>query len=223
MNYESTPLSLASRIEAILFWKGEPLSLQDISRLTQTNEEEVLRAAEDLRTQLQGRGIVLVQTQNELSLGTTAQMSEVIAALRKEELSKDLGKAGLETLSIILYKGPVSRKEIDYIRGVNSAFIVRNLLIRGLIERVEESKNGRSFRYQSSIALLSFLGIQKVEDLPEFNAVKNELTALEEAKADAQPQESSAKDTPEFPTQPLSETPPAPAEITEALTPPSTQ
>ena len=68
-------------------------------------------------------------------LGTAPQMSATVETLTKEELMKDLGKAGLETISIILYKGPISRAEIDYIRGVQSNFILRNLLVRGLIEK----------------------------------------------------------------------------------------
>jgi segregation and condensation protein B len=75
---------------------------------------------------------------------------------------KDLGKAGLETLSIILYQGPISRAEIDYIRGVNSNFILRNLLIRGLIERVENPHDQRSFLYKPTLELISYLGLSKI-------------------------------------------------------------
>jgi len=86
-----------------------------------------------------------------------------------------LGKAGLETLSIILYKAPITRVEIDYLRGVNSNFILRNLLIRGFIEKVVNPGDQRSYLYKPSLDLLSFLGVSKVEDLPEYVSIQEEI------------------------------------------------
>ena len=104
--------------------------------------------------------------------------SPYFESLNKEELSKDLGKAGLETLSIIIYQGPISRAEIDYIRGVNSQFILRNLLIKGLIDRVDNPTDQRSFLYKPSLELFSFLGISKIEDIPDFESVKADILAF---------------------------------------------
>ena len=102
----------------------------------------------------------------------------MIEAMIKEEISKDLGKAGLETLATILYRGPISRAEINYIRGVNSNYILRSLQVRGLIEKVENSP-ARSTIYQPTFELLSYMGISKVEDLPEYEGVNR---AVEEFK-----------------------------------------
>jgi segregation and condensation protein B len=91
-------------------------------------------------------------------------------------LVRDLGKAGLETLTIILYKHPIKRSEIDYIRGVNSSFILRNLLIRGLIERLTEKEGlGRGYLYKPTLELLSHLGVSKIENLPESASITSEL------------------------------------------------
>lgn len=100
--------------------------------------------------------------------------SALIEKLRKDELVRDLGKAGLETLSIIIYKGPIARAEIDYIRGVQSTFIIRNLMIRGLIEKIPNPKDQRSFLYRPTFDLLSFLGVKSIEEMPEFLKVKEE-------------------------------------------------
>jgi segregation and condensation protein B len=89
--------------------------------------------------------------------------------------------AGLETLSIVLYLGPVSRSEIDYIRGVNSNFILRNLLMRGLVERIEHETDKRSLKYRPTFELLSFLGIGSVEELPEYETTRAEIEARKEA------------------------------------------
>src|SRR5690606_13566672 len=100
--------------------------------------------------------------------------------------TRDLGKAGLETLAIIMYKGKASKKEIDYIRGVNSGFIIRNLLIRGLIRREEESDD-RSFSYSPTAELLAFMGISKVEDIPEYEAMREEMDRFISKSEEPQP------------------------------------
>lgn len=183
-------MTLDAKIESILFWKAEPISISKIAKILEISEEEVKGAIENLEKNLQGRGLALVMKDDEVTLRTAPEMSGVIEKLTKEELSRDLGKAGLETLSIILYQGPISRKEIDYIRGVNSNFIVRNLLVRGLIEKVENPKDQRSFLYKPTFELLSFMGISKIEDLPEYATVKKELevfSATEEKEKDLEP------------------------------------
>ena len=81
----------------------------------------------------------------------------------------------MEILSIVLYKGGVSRAEIDYIRGVNSTFILRALSVRGLIDRAEDPKDHRRFIYKPSFDLLSFMGVRSVEELPEWQEVQANL------------------------------------------------
>jgi len=88
-------------------------------------------------------------------------------------------------LSIIIYKGPISRAEIDYIRGVQSNFIIRNLSIRGLIEKVINPKDARSFLYKPTFDLLQYLGVAKIEEMPEFEAVKVQLDDFEKSKLES--------------------------------------
>ncbi len=168
-------LSLEAQIEAVLFWKAESLSFKKLASILNRKEEEIKEAVKKLEESLEKRGVTLIEIDTEISLGTSKQASELIEGLQKEELSKDLGKAGLETLSIILYQGPISRPDIDYIRGVNSQFILRNLLIRGLIERIDNPVDQRSFLYKPTLELYSFLGISKKEEVPDFEAVKNDI------------------------------------------------
>lgn len=168
-------MELEKKLEALLFFKGEPVTIKDAAKMLSSQEKDVRKAAETLHTTLAPRGIVLLMNDNELSLGTSPDVSDLILRIREEELSRDLGKAGLETLSIILYKGPVSRMEIDYIRGVNSSFILRNLLIRGLIERIPNPRDSRSFLYKPTTDLISHLGITRIEELPDHEKVIGEL------------------------------------------------
>jgi segregation and condensation protein B len=176
-------LPLESQIEALLFWKAETLSIKKIANILNKDVEEIKTAIQTLRESLKGRGVTLIEWEEDITLGTAKEVSELIETLNKEELSKDLGKAGLETLSIILYQGPISRVDIDYIRGVNSQFIIRNLLIRGLIEKVDNPMDQRSFLYKPSLELLAFLGISKVADLPDFESVRKDIESFKKAEA----------------------------------------
>lgn len=160
--------NLESKIESVLLFKNEPVTLAELSRLLKVSRENLQFAISNLQKNYENRGIVLVTNGEEVAFGTNPEASELIENLQKEELSRELGRAGLETLSIILYKGPISRREIDHIRGVNSSFILRTLLVRGLIERTEST--GRSYSYKATLKLLEHLGLTRREDLPEYDA-----------------------------------------------------
>ena len=175
-------MNLSAKLEAILFWKAEPISLKKLASLLNTDVQDIKNGLVELENALKGRGLTLVQTDDEVMLGTSKELSSLIEQLTKEELTRDLGKAGLETLSIILYQGPISRADIDYIRGVNSQFIVRNLLIRGLVNRVDNPKDARSFLYKTSLELLSHLGIGKIEELPEYEQVRKDIEGFKSSQ-----------------------------------------
>jgi segregation and condensation protein B len=155
----------------------------DTSPAIKVSESDIKTGLLELENTLKGRGLTLVQTDTEVMLGTSKELSPLIEQLTKEELSRDLGKAGLETLSIVLYQGPISRADIDYIRGVNSQFILRNLLIRGLVERIDNPKDARSFLYKTTLDLLAHIGVSKVEELPEYNKVRSDIEAFKNQSA----------------------------------------
>jgi segregation and condensation protein B len=115
--------------------------------------------------------VVIVENGEEVMLGTAPELSEMIANLQKEELNKELSKASLETLSILLYKNGATRSEIDYIRGVNTSFTLRALSVRGLVEKTTDLNDNRRFIYKPSFELLSYMGVKSVEELPEFTEV----------------------------------------------------
>jgi segregation and condensation protein B len=171
----NNPMNLSPKIEALLFWKAEPVSIKKLAELLKIDQKEIGVGLDELEAKLKGSGLTLVRDENDVMLGTAKEYSSLIEEITKEEIGRDLGKAGLETLSIILYQGPISRSEIDYIRGVNSQFIIRNLLVRGLIDRVENPGDARIFLYKPTLALLSHLGVGKVTDLPEYNQVREEI------------------------------------------------
>lgn len=182
-------LDISAQIEALLFFKGEPVSVRFLAKSLNVSEDTIRGGILSLERSLPGRGITLVRSGDEVELRTGAQMGATIETLVKDELNKELGKAGLETLAIILYRGPITRSEINYIRGVNSNHILRALLVRGLIEKVEEGVEGESSRstiYRPTFDLLSYMGVNKVEDLPEYENIRAEVEAFksEDSKKD---------------------------------------
>ncbi len=166
------------QLEAILFYFAEPKSIDELAKMLKTSREEIHSSINILRESLLTRGVRLMVAGEMISLATAPEASEIIERMVKEEREKELGKAGLETLSIILYHGPLTRSAVDHIRGVNSTFIIRNLLIRGLVEKVENPEDQRSFLYKPTLDLLRFLGVSRVEDLPSYAETRAELESF---------------------------------------------
>lgn len=169
-------MTLDAKIEALLFFKTDPVSYKDLAKILVVSEEEISNGLSLLEERLSGRGICLLRKDESVMLGTSSEMSATIEALIKEELDRDLGKAGLETMAIVLYRGPILKSEIDYIRGVNSGFILRNLLVRGLVEK-EQNPSGRGFVYRPTFELMQHLGVAEIKNLPDFDEINQALTA----------------------------------------------
>lgn len=172
-------MKLEAKIEAILFYKAEAVTVGQLAKWLSLPTAEIEAGLTQLAIDLEKRGVSLVRQgsgeQEEVLLGTTSEASPLIEQLTKEELSRDLGKAALETLTLIAYEGPLSRAEIDYVRGVNSSFILRHLLVRGLIEREIDKKDARRFIYRPTLDLLRHLGLEKIQDLPEYEETKKQV------------------------------------------------
>lgn len=184
-------MKLSSLIESILFISGEPVSMARLMKLAKKSADEVTAALEELAVGLEGRGIILARKDDEVVLATSPAAATVVSEIAAEEYARDLTRAALETLAIIIYKGPLSRSEIDFIRGVNSSFSIRNLMVRGLVERIPNPKHARTFLYRPSMELLAYLGVAKIEDIPEyrdFRAKMDEHLKSIEKSIEVQPQ-----------------------------------
>jgi len=172
-------MNLDAYIESILFFKGSPVSVSFLAKVLGKKEGEIEEALLILEGRLEDSGVALIRHEDRVSLGTAPKASGFIETLIKEDLNKDIGKAGLETLSVVIYRGPVSRGEIDYVRGVNSSFILRNLMVRGLVEKVRDPKDQRVTLYKPTMELLSFLGLKKIEEMPDYEKVKKHILEFE--------------------------------------------
>ena len=169
-------MDLSQKLEGVLFYKATPMKKKVLLKLFDVSTEEIQNASQVLKSRLEHGGIRLLETESDLQLVTAPELDTLLEGVRKEELKRDIGKAGAETLAIVLYKGPVSRAEIDRIRGVNSSFILRNLLIRGLVERGTE-KNISLFSVTPT--LLASMGISNKIELPNYAVILDSLEKFE--------------------------------------------
>ncbi len=167
-----------TRIEALLFFKGEPVSIEDLAKILSVSVSEIELGLTVLGNRLTG-GVRLMRQNNQMMLATAPEHTQFIESIIKEELSKDLGKAGAETLATVLYMGPITRARIDHVRGVNSTFILRNLTARGLVEKIPNPSDSRSMLYRPTLTLLSYLGVAVKEDLPDYQEIRRDVGLFE--------------------------------------------
>lgn len=163
---------IIQKIEAILFYLAEPVSIDYITKVLEIKRDGVMMALNELEKNLQLHGLRLVTHDDQITLVTAPEFSDIIEKIIKDERERELGRAGIETLSIVAYKGPVSRREIDYIRGVNSQFALRNLLLRGLIERKTNKNDERIMMYTITGDTVRHLGLSKIAELPEYENMR---------------------------------------------------
>lgn len=164
-------ISLEAQIEGVLFVRTEGVKRSFLCKTLERKDEEIVSALEVLSVRLRGRGLQLLQSGDTIMLTTHSELSLIIGALFEEDTASELTPAALQTLSIILYKGTAHRGEISYIRGVDSRMSLRNLSLRGLIERVGTDK------YKASPDALRHLGVGSVEDLPRYRDINEALGA----------------------------------------------
>jgi len=162
-------------LEALLFVSGEPLTLREIAKYLAIDKKEVGETIAALEQSLSGRGLCVLRRDDSIALATAPDVTDIAGSIAKERLEGNLTRSQLETLAIILWKGKISRSSIDYIRGVNSTFALRSLLIRGLIERVQDSKDARIYLYSPTMDFYKYLGISSSEKLPAFMELQKKM------------------------------------------------
>lgn len=165
---------LSDKIESILFVSNKPLNAKILSKLLNDTEENILLAVNNLAEARKNTGIVLLSANGNFQLATNAKNSEVVTGFLNSDLREKLTDASIEVLAIIAYRQPISRSEIEAIRGVNSQYSIRHLLMRGLIEKLNNPGDARGSLYQITTEFLQHMGITDVKDLPQFDElVKN--------------------------------------------------
>lgn len=171
-----------AKLEALLFVAVGPLSLGKLKKLLGCTGKELEVSIAELKEKYaaEGSGLELMHSGGEIVLGTKAAYADAANQLLKEQTQGELTRPQLETLTIIAYRGPVSKIELEMIRGVNCTLILRNLLMRGLITEKMDKKMHVPM-YQASIDFIRHLGIQSMDQLPDYEQL-NERVGLESAE-----------------------------------------
>ncbi|MFZ2299659.1 MAG: SMC-Scp complex subunit ScpB [Candidatus Moraniibacteriota bacterium] len=164
-------IHLAATIESLLFVSGEPLSFVRLAKTLRTSEDDVaahLRALAEKYAHDAQCGLQLVVKDRKAMLATKPEHAAFIESLTKSSLQEHLSKAALEVLAIVAYRSPITRAEIEAIRGVNCSFTLRNLLLRDLIERQGNPLDARGYIYLPTFRFLQSLGLKGTKELPDY-------------------------------------------------------
>ncbi len=161
---------IISAIESVLFVSGEPIKLAKIAKVLGLEKAEVEKGLESLQEKYTNAqsGLSLIRKGDEVQLVSRAENAQFVEQLMKSELQDALSPAALEVVSIIAYRGPISKPEIEAIRGVNCNYTLRNLLLRGLIERSDNPRDSRGYVYGISFEFLKKMGVDDVKKLPDY-------------------------------------------------------
>lgn len=171
-----TVKEIANVIEGILFLSPKPVGKEDIAKHLRVEMPLVDEAIGILRDRHAGGGLEVYKTAGGYELVTRKEYVERHRAFFGEMDRTRLSRAALETLAIVAYKQPVTRAEIETIRGVNSTGTVRSLLDKGLIKISGKSETlGRAFLFSTTPEFLTYLGMQRIEDLPPFESFEKKV------------------------------------------------
>ncbi len=178
-------MSTKSKIESLLFISAKPMSIKQLVELIFKKstkkkaelEKEVKKAGDELVEDYKknDRGVQIIKNGNKYQMVSSPENAKIIQNFIQDETSGELSRPSLETLTIIAYRGPITKTELDRIRGVNCALILRNLLIRGLIE-VNNDKSKKENYYNVSFDFIRFLGINDLTELPDYEKLNKDDT-----------------------------------------------
>ncbi len=163
-------MNLKSILESLLFAWGEPLNINEISRILNISVHNVTTVLNEMTEQFRedtDRGLIIQKFGNSYQITTKKDNYEFIQSLLQTTINKSLSTAAMETLSIIAYKQPVTKVEIELIRGVKCSNVVKGLLDKGLIKEVGKlDKPGRPTLYATTDEFLRHFGLNSIEELP---------------------------------------------------------
>ena len=172
-------------IEAILYVSGEDgVTLEQLTQVLETTEENVLLVIEEVKKDLgeNDRGLALVEVAERFQLITKGELANYIERLVKAPRPATLSQASLETLAVIAYKQPVSRIEIEEVRGVKSEKALQTLMAKGLIKEVGRAEGtGRAILYGVTDAFFTHFGLKSLKELPDMPSANE---PLEDSESD---------------------------------------
>ena len=166
--------SLKSKIESLLLVFNQPLTVEKLVTLTKAETKAVEAAIRELMAEYNqaDRGVAIQKSGTKVQLVTSPDNARLVKDFIKAETTGELTRAALETLTIIAYRGPITRAALEQIRGVNCTIILRNLLIRGLVESADDKKK-MQVTYSVTLDFLKYLGLHEQSELPDYEKLNS--------------------------------------------------
>lgn len=163
----TSPPNLTALVESLLFVAPEPVTVDNLAAGLEATAVEVEAALEMLASDYATRGLRVQRYRNRVQVVTAPEAAAYVERFLGLDLTTRLSQAALETLAIIAYRQPITRAQIDELRGVNSDGVLRTLLHWGLVEQGERLEQaGRPFQYNTTFDFLRYFGLQSLHDLP---------------------------------------------------------
>ncbi len=182
---------LTQLLEAALFSAAHPLSVDDLRAVTDgASREEIGEALSALRTHYDdgGHAVELVEVAEGFQIVTRPMFAEAVAEAQIVRRPRKLSRAALETLAVVAYRQPVSRAEIEEIRGVSVEGVLRSLIERGLLDVVARGDGlGRPLLYGTTSLFLELLGLRSLDELPRLEELSVALRPPSERSAPTEP------------------------------------
>jgi segregation and condensation protein B len=168
-------MNLKSQIESLLFISSHPLSIKKIAEMAKRDIGEIEKILSDIMEDYKNResGIQLVKNNSQYQMMTNGSNSSLVKDFLKDEMTGELTRPSLETLTVVAYRGPITKNELEQIRGVNCSMIIRNLMIRGLIEAKEDKKSMATF-YNITFDFMRYLGVNDISELPDYERLHSD-------------------------------------------------
>lgn len=165
---------LKNQIESILFISNKPLTIKQLVDLVGRSQAEVETVIESLKQEYNSsdKGVKIIEHDSKVQMATSPESSKIVEKFLKEELTGEMTLPQLEALTIIAYRGPITKMELEQIRGVNCSLILRNLMIRGLVESYLDKKLQTTV-YNVTPDFVRHLGITSVEELPDYERLSS--------------------------------------------------
>jgi len=163
-------MSLPALLEGLLFVTAEPVTPTQLANALEMTTDEVEEGLKTLEEELKMRGLRLQRHAGRVQLTTAPQMAGLVERFLGLEVTSHLSRAALETLAMIAYQQPVTRPQVDSVRGVNSDGVLRSLLSKGLIQEIGRAEGpGRPILYGTTPGFLQHFGVNSLLELPPLN------------------------------------------------------
>ena len=175
-------INYKAQVEAILFTMGESVEKNRIAKALDITQGQLKKIVKEMQEDYakDHRGIKIIELENSYQLCTKPELYETLIRVAKQPKRQVLTDVMMETLSIIAYKQPITKSEIESIRGVSVDRIISNLEERKFVRNCGKQESGRKANlYEVTDKFLSYLGIKNITELPDYDLLKEKIKSME--------------------------------------------